>query len=97
MTLNYFYKTMPSPVGELKLVASDDGLIAVLWENDDPKRVLFDAALQESSRHPVLREAEQQLEAYAHGRYRSLFHDGLRRVVAGDTSLEEVLRVTHEA
>jgi len=39
---------------------------------------------------------EQALEAYAHDRYRSLFQDGLRRVLAGDTSLEEVLRVTHE-
>jgi general secretion pathway protein E len=39
---------------------------------------------------------EQALEAYAHARYRSLFQDGLRRVQAGDTSLEEVLRVTHE-
>jgi len=39
---------------------------------------------------------EQALEAYAHARYRSLFQDGLRRVQAGHTSLEEVLRVTHE-
>ncbi len=39
---------------------------------------------------------EQALEAYAHSRHRNLFQDGLRRVVAGDTSLEEVLRVTHE-
>jgi methylated-DNA-[protein]-cysteine S-methyltransferase len=69
MTRNYFYKTMPSPVGELKLVASDDGLIAVLWENDDPKRVPFDAdALHEFPRHPVLRETERQLEAYFAGK-----------------------------
>ena len=40
---------------------------------------------------------EQALEAYAHSRYRSLFQDGLRRVVAGHTSLEELLRVTQEA
>jgi general secretion pathway protein E len=39
---------------------------------------------------------EQELEAYAHARYRSLFLDGMRRVLAGHTSLEEVLRVTHE-
>ena len=32
--MNYFYKTMKSPVGELKLVASDKGLAAILWEND---------------------------------------------------------------
>jgi general secretion pathway protein E len=39
---------------------------------------------------------EQDLEHYVHARHRSLFHDGMRRVLAGDTSLEEVLRVTHE-
>jgi len=39
---------------------------------------------------------EQALEAYAHTRHHSLFQDGLRRVLAGDTSLEEVLRVTQE-
>ncbi len=39
---------------------------------------------------------EQALESYAHSRQRSLFQDGMRRVLAGDTSLEEVLRVTHE-
>jgi hypothetical protein len=32
-----FQKT--SPVGELTLAANDVGLMAVLWENDDPKRV----------------------------------------------------------
>lgn len=39
---------------------------------------------------------EQALEGYAHTRYQSLFKDGLRRVLAGDTSLEEMLRVTQE-
>src|SRR3569623_1717691 len=39
---------------------------------------------------------EQALEAYAHTRHHSLFQDGLRRVLTGDTSLEEVLRVTQE-
>lgn len=28
-----------SPVGTLTLVASDAGLVAVLWEDDDPARV----------------------------------------------------------
>jgi len=39
---------------------------------------------------------EQALEAHVHAKHRSLFQDGLRRILAGDTSLEEVLRVTHE-
>ena len=63
----YFYKTMPSPVGLLTLVASEQGLAAVLWENDDPKRVRL-SPLHEDSRHPVLLEAERQLTDYFAGR-----------------------------
>ena len=39
---------------------------------------------------------EHLLEAYARTRTPSIRHDGLRRVLAGDTALEEVLRVTSE-
>jgi len=42
-------------------------------------------------------EAEQRMEHYARSRSTSIYHDGVRRVLAGDTTLEEVLRVTHEA
>ncbi len=37
--MTYFYKTMKSPVGELKLVASYKGLAAILWDKDNPRRV----------------------------------------------------------
>ena len=37
--MTYSYKTTNTPVGNLKLVATDRGLAAILWENDDPKRV----------------------------------------------------------
>lgn len=67
----YAYKLMSSPVGELKLVASDKGLAAILWENDDPKRVRLDSLTQDES-HPVLRQAERQLAEYFAG-YRSVF------------------------
>ncbi len=39
---------------------------------------------------------EQDMEAYARTLTPSIRHDGLRRVLAGDTTLEEVLRVTRE-
>lgn len=39
---------------------------------------------------------EQAMGNYVHTSHLSLFQDGVRRVLAGDTSLEEVLRVTHE-
>jgi methylated-DNA-[protein]-cysteine S-methyltransferase len=64
---SYFYKTMPSPVGLLTLVANDHGLAAVLWENDDPKRVRL-SPVDEDSKHPVLLEAERQLQDYFAGK-----------------------------
>jgi len=67
----YFYKLMSSPVGELKLVAGDRGLAAILWENDDPKRVRL-GTLVEDRRHPVLLQTEAQLLEYFAGS-RSVF------------------------
>jgi methylated-DNA-[protein]-cysteine S-methyltransferase len=67
MQTTYSYKTMKSPVGRLKLVASDRGLAAILWENDDPKRVRL-APLVEDTNHPVLRETERQLNDYFAGK-----------------------------
>ena len=64
--MTYSYKTMKSPVGRLKLVASDRGLAAILWENDDPKRVPL-GPLTEDKDHPMLREAERQLTDYFAG------------------------------
>jgi methylated-DNA-[protein]-cysteine S-methyltransferase len=63
----YFFKTMPSPVGELKLVASDAGLAAILWEHDDPLRVRLNI-VAENKTHPMLLKAEQQLNEYFSGR-----------------------------
>ena len=34
----YAYKIVASPVGDLKLVASEKGLVGVLWPNDNPAR-----------------------------------------------------------
>lgn len=65
--MDYFFKTIKSPVGELKLVASDRGLAAVLWENDNPKRVRLSAPIQKPA-HPVLVEAERQLQDYFAGK-----------------------------
>ena len=64
--MGYAFKTMKSPVGDLKLVASEKGLAAILWPNDDPKRVRL-APLTEDQRHPVLKETERQLGEYFNG------------------------------
>lgn len=63
----YFYKTVQSPVGALKLVASDRGLAAILWEKDDPQRVRL-GALTEDKNHPLLLETERQLRDYFAGK-----------------------------
>ncbi len=57
------YKIIESPVGKLKAVASDKGLVAILWENDNPRRVRL-SGLIEDKQHPVLVEAERQLGEY---------------------------------
>jgi len=62
----YFYKTIPSPVGELTLIANDTALTAILWENEDPDRVRL-GELEEHKKHPVLLETERQLNAYFAG------------------------------
>jgi len=66
----FFYKSISSPVGELTLVASDKGLTAILWENDDPARVRL-SPLEEDKNHPVLRETERQINAYFAGKLQS--------------------------
>ena len=64
--MTYFANTIPSPVGALKLVASENGLAAILWENDNPKRVRL-GALAASPGHPVLRRVERELGEYFAG------------------------------
>lgn len=63
----YFYKTIESPVGRLKLVATDDGLAAILWENDNAHRVPLNIVAEDST-HPVLVETERQLDEYFAGK-----------------------------
>lgn len=63
----YVSKTMQSPVGMLTLVGSDDGLAAVLWENEKPNRVRLHI-IKEDVTHPVLLNAEKQLQEYFAGK-----------------------------
>jgi methylated-DNA-[protein]-cysteine S-methyltransferase len=65
--MTYYYKTTKSPAGNLKLIATDQGLAAILWENEDPKRVRL-TPLEEKKNHPVLLETERQLKEYFEGK-----------------------------
>ena len=60
------FMEMPSPVGILKLVATENALVAVLWENENPKRVRL-AELIEQVNHPILLETQKQLREYFAG------------------------------
>ncbi|MBH2002220.1 MAG: methylated-DNA--[protein]-cysteine S-methyltransferase [Moraxellaceae bacterium] len=64
MQLVYMY--MDSPVGALKLVAHDQALVAVMWDNEDHKRVRL-AELIEDRQHPMLLRVKKQLEEYFAG------------------------------
>ncbi|MEG0651735.1 MAG: methylated-DNA--[protein]-cysteine S-methyltransferase [Acinetobacter sp.] len=60
------FMEMSSPVGILKLVAHEHALVAVLWENENPKRVRL-AELIEDQQHPILLETQKQLNEYFAG------------------------------
>lgn len=68
--MKYTYKTISSPLGWLKLVASEKGLAAILWENDDPRRIHLELT-HEDNKHPVLLQAETQLSEYFAGKRKS--------------------------
>lgn len=57
---------LPSPIGPLTLVASDVGLVAVLWPDEAPDRVRL-AEASECDDHPALIAAAAQLDEYFAG------------------------------
>ena len=65
--MSLFCKEMKSPVGKLKLVASSQALVAVLWEQERPNRVKL-GAMNLDPQHPILIEAERQLSEYFAGK-----------------------------
>lgn len=62
----YYFKLTVTPVGELKLVASERGLAGIFWENDDPHRTRFLPQTRDDD-HPILVETARQLGEYFTG------------------------------
>jgi len=60
------YIVAASPLGGLRLVTGDQGLVAVLWPDDAPDRVRL-PEMVEAPGHPVLVETAAQLAAYFAG------------------------------
>lgn len=93
--------TVASPIGDLTLVADADALVAVLWPDDPPGRVRFDAPLTTAHAHdhPVLAAAADQLRSYFDGElvsfdlplapsgtdFQRMVWDELRRIPFGQT------------
>ena len=65
--MNYVYKTVITPVGILKLVASQKGLVAILWENDNADRVKL-GTIEQDDDNEILLETERQLLEYFAGK-----------------------------
>ena len=63
------YSKMQSPVGTLWLIASSEGLHALLWDKDqlNPKYKTIFSSLKESDSHPMIAKTVQQLKEYFKG------------------------------
>ena len=66
MSSNLFSTVFESPVGLLTIVAGDAGVRAVLWPDDDPKRVR-PADTSDDPAHPVVAAVVVQLAEYFAG------------------------------
>ena len=62
----FFYKTVDSPIGRLKLVARDQRLAAILWEHERDGRVRL-GPMTEAPDNAALVETARQLEEYFRG------------------------------
>lgn len=59
--------TTASPVGELRIVVSDRGIRAILWEGDEARVRLGDVERIGAADHPVTQGAVEQLDGYFAG------------------------------
>lgn len=57
------YKDVPSSVGVIRVISSDTGLVAIIWEGEDYKRTKLSEPVRDDE-HPLLLQAEQQLNEY---------------------------------
>lgn len=57
------YKDINSPVGLIRLVATNKGLAAVLWEGEDYQRSKLSEPVR-NDQDPILLQTEQQLKEY---------------------------------
>ena len=64
--MSYAYKIIDSPAGTLKLVASEKGLAALLFRDDDASLAPLQPLVEQPD-HPILLETERRLGQYFDG------------------------------
>ncbi len=61
------YKTVDSPIGRLRLIAGDKGLRAVLFNDGEQSKLVFDEMAEAPEDNATLAKAELQLKEYFAG------------------------------
>jgi methylated-DNA-[protein]-cysteine S-methyltransferase len=64
MNTELFSSVIDSPVGPLTIVATDRGLRAILWPDDDPARVRLDIPIERSDHHVISMTVSQLTEYF---------------------------------
>lgn len=57
------YKDVASPVGLVRAIACDKGLVAIIWEGEDYKRTKLSVPVKDD-KHPILIQTEKELNEY---------------------------------
>lgn len=57
------YKDVASSVGVIRVISSEAGLVAIIWEGEDYKRTKLSEPVRDDE-HPILLQTEQQLNEY---------------------------------
>lgn len=65
-----FYKIIKSPVGNLKLIANEDTLLGILWENNNNIKIRLENLIEQST-NEVLLKTEYELNQYFLGNLKS--------------------------
>ena len=67
MQTRLYSTTHPTPVGVLTLIASDQGLRAILWPKESSRRAGIANRPRRDPDHPILRQTATQLDEYFDG------------------------------
>ena len=63
----HYTSEIPSPVGHLTAIATDQGLCALLWENENLAGIEKPAQMKQNPKHPILVQTQRELGEYFGG------------------------------